>query len=305
MGSTNIRLATAGNDIVISEPSVVALSRDDSRKIISCGNAAVNLNSRIPGGVKLVYPFNGETVPDFNCMKAIFSYIIGKGKAKNADTYISYSGKHSKEIEKVIVESAQEAGAGNVLSVDPSYAAACGCGFRGMGENLIVNIGASVCDIAAYSHSKLAAMRSCGFAGKAIDKAIGTGIFHRHRFSITPETAENIKLSFVSLTRPKDLTFEIPVTKPTVGLPSKIRLTPAEVSEYAEKITDELIDEVLDVIRSLPAEPDRVVLTGGGAQLDGLSAALESIIHFPVVVAKNPSEAVIRGIVQIADSDEN
>ena len=305
IGSANVRLAVAGLETKIySEPAVVAVSRDDGRKVIACGNDANYLWSRIPGGVKLVHPFTGETAPDPLYSEALIRYIIGKGRLRSPDAYLSYSGKHTKEAEKIVVDAAQKGGAGDVISVDPSYAAACGCGYRGMGENIIANIGAAVCDIAAYSHSKLAELRTCGYAGRAVDKSIGTGIFHKYRFSITPDTAESIKLSFVSLTKPADTPFVIPVTKPTVGLPCRLSLTPSEVSGFAEKVTDELIDEIVDVVRNMPAEPDKIVLTGGGAKLNGLPAALESIVRLPVVVANEPENAVIRGIIHIIDSDE-
>ena len=96
IGSANVRVAVAGLDMKIySEPAVVAVSRDDGRKVIACGNDAKYLYSRIPGGVKLVSPFTGETTPDPVYSGALLKYIISKCRLRGPDAYLSYSGKHT------------------------------------------------------------------------------------------------------------------------------------------------------------------------------------------------------------------
>ncbi len=55
--------------------------------------------------------------------------------------------------------------------------------------------------------------------------------------------------------------------------------------------------------RGMPAEPDKIVLTGGGARLNGLQPTVQALLHFPVVVANKPDEAVINGILQIIDAN--
>ena len=50
------------------------------------------------------------------------------------------------------------------------------------------------------------------------------------------------------------------------------------------------------MLRTLKVEPDKVILTGGGAKLDALESALAPLLCLPVEVAKEPENAVIRGI---------
>ena len=304
VGGSKIRAIVGGSKEVISEPSAVALDNDNG-KVIACGREALFTAGRVPGSVKVVYPFSGEYAPNADQAGALLTYLLKKLKVRNPDVFVSYSGKQSKESEKIIVRAIQAAGADDVAAVDPAYAAACGCGVDGMGENMIANIGATVTDIAAYCHSKLAAKRTNAFAGNAIDKAISIAIFRKYRMSITPEDAERAKLACASLTSSDDTVFILPATKPTVGLPFRIELKKSEICNFIEPVTDELFDDLIEITRNLAVEPDKIVLTGGTALLDGIAPVLQSLVHIPVRVADNPSEAVIRGLYHIIEAENS
>ena len=50
------------------------------------------------------------------------------------------------------------------------------------------------------------------------------------------------------------------------------------------------------LVRGLQLDPDKIILTGGGAKLSELASALAPLLCLPVVVAKEPELAVIRGV---------
>ncbi|MBO4414132.1 MAG: rod shape-determining protein [Clostridia bacterium] len=305
IGSKNIRAVTADmpEGKTLCEPSVIAVERDDDRKVAACGADALRLVERVKGVYRTVSPFSPDKTPNQAYAAALLGHMIKRCGAKRHDVYLSYSGRKSPENDAIIVNAIQETDVGDVITIDPAYAAGCGCGVRGMGENVIVNIGASYVNMAAYSRSKAVDERVNTYAGNSIDKAISIAIFRKYRLSINPETAENIKLSHASLTESSDLPFVVKCVKPTLGLPFELKLTENEISGFVEGPVDELLDDLIDMVRGMPAEPDKIVLTGGGALLSGLQPTIQSLLHFPVIVADDPANAVIRGIMQIIEAN--
>ena len=92
------------------------------------------------------------------------------------------------------------------------------------------------------------------------------------------------------------------VMRAAFGLPKEIKLTENEIS--AEPVFDELADAVIALIRTLPCEPDRIILTGGGAEMTGIAPAMAPLVGIPVTVAEKPGLAVARGLISSMTSEE-
>lgn len=278
----------------VSEPAVLALNGNDS--VAACGAEALRLAKRVPGSVRLIHPFSGETTPDPEHAAAYLSYLIRGNRLRGADLFFSLSGRHDEETESVFVEAAQRAGARDVMAIDSLYAAATGCHVSAVGESTVINIGASVADMGCFCRGNLAAKSSCGYAGNLFDRAMISYVLRKYRLSLTPEEAERIKRTIGTMTPTDGRSTEALALRPAMGVPKKIRLTEEEISACFENVFDHLVDEILALVRGLQLDPDKIILTGGGAKLAGLAPALAPLLCLPVVVAKEPEFAVIRGM---------
>lgn len=295
IGYHTIRIVLPGEEpIYRSEPAIIAISIADST-VVACGEEALRTAARVPGSVKLIRPFSGQMTPDPCYLTAYFSYIIKRLRMKGADLILSLSGAHDEETEALFVSTAQKAGAREVVVLDAVYAAAQGCGVSAIGDSAIVNIGASVTDMGAFSRAKQVAAKTGEFAGNAFDRAILAMALKNHRHRITPEEATRVKEEIGTLTPVGGRTAVVEGMRPW-GLPKKLTLTEEEVSAALEGVFDSLADEIVAMLRTLKVEPDKVILTGGGAKLDALESALAPLLCLPVEVAKEPENAVIRGI---------
>lgn len=300
IGYQTVRIVIPGEEpIYRSEPAVIAVSVADST-VAACGEDAIKLADRVPGSVKLIRPFSGQMTPEPTYITAYFSYIIKRLHMKGADLVLSLSGAHDDETETLFVRSAQKAGVGEVIVLDAVYAAAQGCGVKNVGESALVNIGASVTDMGCFQRANQVAGKSCPFAGNAFDRAIITQTVKNHRYRLTPEEAERIKLAIGTMSPAGGRTYEAFGMRP-YGLPKKLTLGEEEISASFEGVFDSLADEIIAMIRTLKAEPDKVILTGGGAKLSSLATSLAPLLCLPVEVAKEPENAVIRGVCLIAE----
>ncbi len=278
----------------LSEPAVVALSGNET--VAACGNEALSLAGRVPGTVRLLRPFSGETMPDPAHADAYLAYLVKKYKLRGADLTFSLSGRQDDDTEGIFVEAAQKAGVRDVMAVDPVYAAASGCGVNSVAESAVLNMGASVTDMACFSRGKTVAQASCGYAGNAFDQAIAAHMLKKRRLALSAEETERIKCVLGTLTPEGGKTAEVTALRSAMGLPKKAVVAEEELADCFERVFDRLVDEILLLLRAVRVEPDKLILTGGGAKLAGLPLALAPLVGLPVVAAKDPELAVIRGI---------
>ncbi len=295
IGYNKVRIILEGSDTVYSEAAVVAVSVSDG-SVVACGDGAIDANERVPGSVRLVRPFSGEMTPEAQYVTAYFSYVIKRLRMRGASLLISFSGAHDDETESVYVKALGKAGAGRVSVIDPAYAAAQGCGVIGVSDSAIVNIGASVTDMACYHRNELVASKSNAFAGNAFDRAIISDFVKNRRYRPSQNEAEKMKLELASLSGVGDKTLECDVIRPGMGLPKKLTVTEAEVSASCESVFENLADSISDMIHPLEHQPEKIILSGGSAVLKGLPNALAPLMLIPIEIAPEPENAVIRGI---------
>ncbi len=295
IGYSKVRIVLPNVDEIFSESSAIALSVSDG-SVVACGNEAIAVSERVPGSVKLVRPFSGEMTPEAQYITAYFSYVIKKLKVRGASLLVSFSGEHDDETESVYVKALQKAGAGAVSVVDPVYAAAQGCGVINVSDSAVINIGASVTDMACYYRGAIVASASNAFAGNAIDRAIISDTIKKHRYRPSQSEAERLKTELASLLGSSDKTATVNAIRPGIGLPKKVTLTDAEISASCETVFENLADSIADMILPLKNQPEKIVLTGGSAALKGLPNALAPLVLIPIEVAPEPENAVARGI---------
>ena len=295
IGYSKVRIILDGNDTVYSEAAVVAVSVSDG-SVVACGNAALAINERVPGSVKLVRPFSGEMTPEAQYVTAYFSYVIKRLKMRGASLLLSFSGANDGETETVYVRAIQKAGAGAVSVIDPVYAAAQGCGVLGVEDSAVVNIGASVTDMACYRRNEQVASSTNSFAGNAFDRAIISDLLKNRRYRLSPVEAERLKIELASLSGVGDKTAVLDVIRPGMGLPKKLTVTEKEISASCETVFENLADGISDMLRTLGHAPDKIILTGGSAAFKGLPNALAPLMLIPIEIAPEPENAIIRGI---------
>ncbi len=304
VGSRRIRSALIGENFVPTEELPVTAVTPDG-KLPACGEEAVMMDMAAPGAVSLqkLFPDDGS-LPDARQAVRLLSEILRRHHAKGANVYLALSESCDEEAERLFVDAAQRAGARDVFAVNAAYAAYLGCDVRGNAEAMLLHIGCRTLSMTAYSRGKEIASSRCEFAGDAFDQAIRSHILKRYHLAISAQEAERLKLEIGGMLPSGKESAEARVIRPTLGLPKKLSITAEELSAAMEPVFDELADAVTALIRKLPCEPDKLILTGGGAQLRSLAPALAPLVCVNVEVAPEPAFAVLRGLSVIAESKQ-
>lgn len=301
-GYQTVRIVIPGEDAVIrSEPAVVAVSLIDGT-VVACGEDALRYHRTVPGSIKLLYPFAGETATEAAYWEAYFYYLIDALRIKGAHLTLSIAGSRGGEQEEIAVAAAERVGFKSVTVIDPVFAAARGCDVLGVGDAAVINIGAAWTDMGCFCRATQTGAHSTPIAGNAFDRAVIASVLQNHRYRLTHEEGEKIKRTLGTLSPVGGRTVKALAIRPALGLPKHLTLTEEEVSGALASVFSDLADEILVMIRKEEVTPEKVILTGGGAKLDGLAPALSALLYLPVEVANEAENAVIRGVSLLMDA---
>lgn len=307
LGTASILVYIRGKGVVLKEPSVVAFDRD-TNKIKAIGEDARLMLGRTPGNIVAVRPLRQGVISDYTVTEKMMKYFIQKalGKRTFRKPRIAVCVPSGvTEVEKKAVEDATwQAGARSVDIIEEPIAAAIGAGIdiaKPCG-NMIVDIGGGTTDIAVISLGGAVVSTSIKIAGDDFDEAIVRFMRKKHNLLIGERTAEEIKIKIgCAFPRQEVITMDVRGRNLVTGLPKTITVTSEETEEALREATSQIVEAVHSVLEKTPPELSSdiaergIVLTGGGALLQGLEELIESKTGINTMTAEDPMTAVAIG----------
>ena len=197
-----------------------------------------------------------------------------------------------------------------------------------------VDIGGVTSEIAVISLGGIVVGRSLKFAGSEMDQSILHYIRLRHGMILGENTAENIKIKIgsayekkkrkgqvvkgteednIEIVLPEEKSEKIMIVRGRdieTGLPKSLKISEPEIREALSPVINKIIQAIAEVLEETPPEllPDileqGILLTGGGANLEGLDQLISERVHLPVLVSDDPMTSVIRGAGKVLENDQ-
>lgn len=314
MGSENTVIAVSGRDIVVDEPSLVAID-EIKNEVIAFGREAANMRGRTARDVKVVAPLMGGVVADFENSQKMLAHFVAQARRGVSQfsrrAMLSVISEITHVEQRALLNAAENAHIGKVHMMEEGLAAAIGAGIspRDRRASAVIDIGASTTNIAIIANGTIVHSRSERLGSSSIDESLAVHIRKHRGLIIGEETSEKLKIEFVSATLPDDLAQEITVRGRDVqtGSPSAIEITAGELYPIAEGVIRRLYNSIDQALTELPAEVAAdiyergLLLTGGGALFNGLDAYLREKTKLPVTVAEEPRYSCVRGLLQMFD----
>ncbi len=274
LGTANTLVSVRGKGIVIREPSVVAIDKNDER-ILAVGIEAKRMLGRTPGNIVAVRPLKDGVIADFDVTEAMLRYFIDKASEKRYPwtprprvVVCVPSGVTSVE-KRAVFEATIQAGARQAYLIEEPMAAAIGADLpvEEPTGSMVIDIGGGTTEVAVIAMGGIVVSQSIRVAGDEFDQAILTHVRDAYNLAIGERTAEDIKIKVGSAVPLKDeLDVEVNGRDVISGLPKTVRIESEEIRRALNKphikikvgsavpLKDELDVEVngRDVISGLP-----------------------------------------------------
>ncbi len=314
LGTANTIIAVKGRDIVLDEPSVVAVN-ENTREIVAYGAEADDMRGREARDVVVLAPLSGGVVADFERTKKMLNHFVKKAKSGGSQVslqaVLSMIGDVTHVEQRALLHAAEESHIGKVYMMEEGLAAAFGAGVTTNDKraSAVIDIGAGTTNIAVIAKGTVVHSHSERIGSAEINAALITH-FRRHRgIQVGEETTERLKREFISTFLPDDITTTTLVRGRDLqtGKPTAVEVTTGELYPVVEAITRRVVQIISDTLTELRPEVsadiyDRgVILTGGGALLNGLDQYIRNFVNLSVIISDEPRYATVRGLLKMFD----
>ena len=311
LGTANTLIYMDGK-VVLNEPSVVALRTDKGTAettVIAVGQEAKNMLGRTPGAIKAIRPMKDGVIADFSITEKMLQFFM---KKVLKSTFFSPSPKvlicvpcGATQVERrAIKESAVGAGARDVYLIEEPMAAALGAGMpiQEASGTMILDIGGGTTEVAIISLNGIVYSDSIRCGGDLFDDAIVKFVRRVYGIIIGEATAEQIKEEVGSAFKSKIVKKnEFRGRAVSTGLPQSFEITNNEVLEALHEPLGMIINCLRTALEQTPPElssdiaQNGLVVTGGGALLEGVDKLINNQTNLPVSIADDPLTCVARG----------
>ena len=307
LGTANVLIHVEGKGIVLNEPSVVAIDTN-TNKVLAVGEEAYLMVGRTPGNIRVIRPLEGGVIADFDITETMLKHFIDKLNVRSffskPNILVCCPTNITAIEQKAIIQAAEKSGGKNVYLEEEPKVAAIGAGMdiSQPSGNMIVDIGGGTSDIAVLSMGRIVTSRSIKIAGNGIDEAIIQYLKKEHMLLVGDRTAETVKKEAGTVFKEhREDTMDVRGRDMVTGLPKTITVTSEEIRQATEEQLDQIIQQAKDVLEQTPPELsadiiDRgIILTGGGALLDGIEELFMDKLKVPVLTAEQPMNSVAVG----------
>ena len=307
LGTASVVIYGKGKGVVLNEPAVIAIDRE-TRNVLAVGEEARRMVGRTPGNIVAMRPLGDGMIADFEMASAMLRYFVAKAVGKRilgGPRVIMSVPAGVNEVERhSLTASLFEAGARRNRLMERPVAAALGAGLP-IGEaygEMICDIGGGVTDIAVLSLGRVIVRDTVKIGGDQFDDAIIRYIRRKHNLLLGEITAEDLKINIGSaIPRAEQFYMEVTGRNLLTGLPKIMRITSDEITEAIDEPLQALLEAIHAVLEHTPAElvadifESGITLSGGGAQLSGLTEAVALSLKVDCHLADDPQVCVARG----------
>jgi len=319
LGTANTIVSLKGGEIVVNEPSVVAVRVDFSgfHQIVAIGKNAKEMVGKTPMNLNAIRPLKDGVIADFDMAEVMIRKFIEKSHGRSAlispRIVICVPYGLTQVERKAVRESAMSAGAREIYMIEEPMAAALGVGLdiKEPKGNFIVDIGGGTTEIGVISLGGLVVCRSIKIAGDKFDLAIVEYLKKRYNLIISERDAEEIKIAVGSaLPLRREGSVTINGRDQFEGSLKSVTISSEEVREAIERPITEIYEALTSVLDLVPTELIKdilnsgIILTGGGSLIRKLDQYLSQKVKLPVYLADEPLLAVAKGTSMLLEDEK-
>ena len=310
LGTANTLVFLRGRGVILNEPSVVAVNTN-THEVLAVGDEAKEMIGRTPGNIVAIRPMKDGVIADFETTQAMLRYFIHRSikktifAARPRVVVCVPSGVTEVEM-RAVMEAAMTSGANerNACLIEEPMAAAIGAGLP-VSEptgSMVVDIGGGTSEVAVISLGGIVTSKSLRVAGDELDEHIVAYVKKEYSLAIGDRTAEQIKIRIgcVFNADPDDQ-MEVRGRDLITGLPKTIVMGATDVLQAIADPVNSIIDAIKMTLEKTPPELSSdimelgIMLTGGGALLNGLDKLIAYETGIAVHIADEPLNCVAIG----------
>ena len=309
LGTYEIKVFDKKKDSIWREKNVIAMK--DKKYIFSVGDEAYEMYEKSPDNIQVVFPMKHGVIAHFDDMQYLLQGLLKKdrGFARGSEYVIAVPTDVTEVEKKAFYDLVfhSEAKAKSVRIVERGLADAVGFGLNIMDEKgvFIANFGGGTTELSVLSYGGIVLNRLVKIGGEHFDKAVSSLVRHNRDFLIGRLTAERLRREFGVFDQNTGSVLKVYGRDLITGVPSHTDIPISLVRAAMKEPLEECVRAIRSMIDRTPPDVRRAIeakgiyLTGGIANLRGLTTYLEGSIGLPVMTVPNPELCAVKGLQKI------
>ena len=309
LGTYEIKVFDKKKDRIWREKNVIAMK--DKKYIFSVGDEAYNMYEKAPENIQVVFPMKNGVIAHFDDMQYLLGNLLGTDRqfVRGAEYVIAVPTDVTEVEKKAFYDLVfhSEAKAKSVRIVERGLADAIGFGIDIMNEKgvFIANFGGGTTELSVLSSGGMVLNRLVKIGGEHFDKAIGNLVRHNRDFLVGRITSERLRREFGVFDQDTGSVLTVSGRDLISGIPSQTDIQISMVRAAMKEPLEECVRAIRFMIDRTPPDVRRAIeaegiyLTGGVANLRGLSTYLEESVGLPVMTAADPELCAVKGLRKI------
>lgn len=307
LGTTNILVFIPKRGIVVNEPSVVAISKED-RKVLAVGIEAKEMIGRTPDNIIAERPLKDGVIASYKTTEAMLRYFINKAlggvRLFRPEVMVAVPAGITSTERRAVIDAAMAAGAKAAYIIKEPIVAAIGADIPigSASGHMIVDIGGGTAEIAVISLGGIVSVGSVRIGGNRFDLSIAEFIRRKYGLAIGEQSAEEVKIQIGSaMFMGKPLTMDVKGRDMVTGLPRTVTVTSDDTTEALQHDLEGLVEAIKEVLNRTPPELSAdvmnkgIVMSGGSSLLRNLDELIAQAIGVAAYVAEEPLLCVAKG----------
>ena len=306
LGTSFTKIYKAKCDVVLCEPTIIAIKNGNYKKPYAVGNDALKLVGKTADGIKIIRPVNAVEILDFNALTALITAFVGKilkPFESVSRIVLSVQCGSDGEVIRHFENALQSARLYNISTVETPVLSVLGVGntLSQTSANGIIDFGGGQTTICVLNLNGVISGVSVDFGGNDLNKNIIKHLEEEVNITITDSQAELLKKSVASLVIDDDTKTVISGKETTSGKARTMLISASMIVKPVMEFVDKICQIATMVLNKLPDESiielnrNGIVLTGGGSNLYGLQDYMFNKLGYKIEMASEPDLSSIIG----------
>lgn len=307
LGSSAIRIWTPSEGVLLSEPAFLAVETA-TKKVVAVGSEALAMKGRVLKGIEVMQPIREGLVYDFHSAQALLKIYLQRVSSKipfaTKKIMASVPANKTEVSQQVVSDLLYSVGASEVYTISQPLAASIGAGvpIADASGTIVLQLGSGIVEAAVISLGSIITSSTTYKAGDYFTQRLQYELRRKKQFSVAFETAEKLKKNIVSLDKSVQKSSLIAGKDSLKGNPREIKVSSQDLATQTLKVFDVYEHLIKDMLSIIPPEltvdivDKGILVSGGGAEIDGLSQHFTDRLGVPVSIVDDPADAVIKGI---------
>ncbi len=306
IGTSYTKIFKSRAGVVLCEPTVIAIQKNNYKKPVAVGIEAEKLIGRVGEDIKIIRPVNNTTIINYKALCSLLTAFIAKIKNKgelNPDVILTVGCGSDREIMSHFENALNKVGLYNVSFVEAPVLALLGADapLTDNSCHAVIDFGGGQTTVCVLNLSGVISGLSAEIGGNTLNKMIAKHVESQLNLTLSEKQVENMKETIASLISDDDSRTIVQGKETTSGKPRSLNVSASQISAPLEEYMQKMVEIINLVFSKLNSDcinqinKNGIYLTGGGSKLYGIDDYLTKKLGFTTNVVKEPELSIILG----------